>query len=141
MESTKWAKGKQRFASSYGLRSPKGSELQFRCDCSHTRKQLRPVQKLASICRARGKQAASLRYSRLPVGATELEFWRLPFTLPACRFTNFIAISARKIAKCWCVRANGKAPLARIAARKKCRKSSRFLLRAWPAKRRRQAVP
>ena len=53
---------------------------------------------------------------------------RESLNLPQCRSTNFIAKSATKTAKSWCVRASGKARHARIAARKSWSKNSPSLL-------------
>lgn len=67
---------------------------------------------------------------RLP--RANLELLGKSAMLVACRYTSFIARSVRKIVKSWFVPAIGKAPSARIAARRAFRKSFRFLLPPSP---------
>ena len=56
-----------------------------------------------------------------------------------CRFTNFIVGSAGRIANCWCAARNGRARLARTAARRKFPRSCRSSPRARRAVRNRFA--
>ena len=53
--------------------------------------------------------------------------------MPPCRFTNSIAVSAVRTAKCWCARRSGKERPARIAARRNSPKNSRYSLPAEAA--------
>ena len=75
------------------------------------------------------------------VRETALELLRAAAILGLCRFTSFIATNAGETARFWFVRAAGRGPRARTAARRNFPSGYRYLRRRWrpprPARRRR----
>jgi len=70
-----------------------------------------------------------------------LELLRMSAIFPPCRYTSFIAVVVKKIAKSWCVPRVGRGRSAPIAAPPSWRRSCRFSLRAWAGTNRPRPAP